>query len=173
LADAYEKHAKDLVRFCQSKTRNKQEAEDLMQETFLRTWKYLQAGKIVEDLRAFLYRVAENLTVDSSRRKREMSLDALQEQGFDPGHEPVERTRVTLDVESLINSVDRTQETRLLFMRYVEGLRPVDIAQRMGLPANTVVVRLHRAMQRLTKKVMRQQLQSETRRAAKRADSNP
>lgn len=161
-ADAYERYAKDIQRFCMSKGKNKQEAEDLMQETFLRTWKYLLDGNNVDDLKAFLYRVVENMIVDASRRKKELSLDVLQEQGFDPSHEPVDRLSQSIDVQQIILSADKKRDHNLLVMRYVEGLRPVDIATRIGVKPNVVVVQLHRAVQKLMKKfVVRQPVLSE------------
>ncbi len=51
LAEAYEKYADDIFRFCRNKVKSNDEAEDHMQEAFLRTWEYLQAGKTVDDLK--------------------------------------------------------------------------------------------------------------------------
>jgi RNA polymerase sigma-70 factor, ECF subfamily len=150
--DAYEQYANDILRFCKSKVKDLQEAEDLMQETFFRTWRYMQDGRSIDDLRTFLYRVAENLVIDLSRKKREVSLDELQEQGFDPTHEPIESMQQSMDVETLLASAERKQEFQLLTMRYVKGLRPVDIAHQTGLAPNTVAVRLHRAMRKLMRK---------------------
>ena len=41
-----------------------------------RTWLYLSQGKKIEYIRAFLYRVANNLIVDGSRKKQSSSLGA-------------------------------------------------------------------------------------------------
>lgn len=154
MGDAYERYADDIFRFCRSRVKDTEEAEDLMQETFLRTWEYVQSGKSVEELKTFLYRVAEHLIIDHVRRKKSVSLNQLQEQGFDPGHETVDGIQKSIDVERVLLTAEKKNEYRLLVMRYVEGMRPVDIAIQTGLAPNTVAVRLHRALQKLTRKAV-------------------
>lgn len=154
-ADAYERHADGVYRFCRHKVRGEQEAEDLMQETFLRTWEYLLAGNEIEDLKTFLYRVASNMMIDANRTKKgDVSFERLQEQGFDPGEERMDHVQLRMDAQSALLSVEKKQEYKLLVMRYVHGLRPKDIADRTGLAPNTVAVRLHRAMKRLSSRYL-------------------
>ncbi len=153
--EAYEAHADGIFAYCKGKLHHAAEAEDTMQETFLRTWEYLCEGNTVTDLKSFLYKVAENLVTDFQRKKKSVSLNELQEQGFDPGQETIGSVQQSLDVEKVLLSSEKKNEHRLLVMRYVHGLRPVDIAAQTGLTPNTVSVRLHRAMQRLTDKISR------------------
>src|SRR3989344_280465 len=81
---AYDEHADALFRHCLIRVRDREIAKDIVQETFSRTWKYLSEGKEVDYIRAFLYRVANNLIVDGSRKKKTSSLDALMEEdGFE------------------------------------------------------------------------------------------
>lgn len=154
MADAYERHADDIFRFCRSRVKDTDISEDLMQETFLKTWEYVRSGKEIEDLKTFLYRVAEHLIIDHIRRKKSVSLNELQEQGFDPGHETEDGIQKSIDVERVLLTAEKKNEYRLLVMRYVEGMRPVDIAVQTGLAPNTVAVRLHRALRKLTRKVV-------------------
>lgn len=56
---------------------NPQQAEDLTQEVFLRLYVYLHKGQTVNNIRAWVFRVAQNLAVDQQRRK-------LQFEGMDP-----------------------------------------------------------------------------------------
>lgn len=162
LADAYELYADDIFRFCRNKVKSNEEAEDLMQESFLRTCQYLQSGKTVEDLKTFLYRVAEHLVIDGFRKKKSLSLNELLEQGFDPGHETVDTMHQSLDVQKFLLTAEKKNEYRLLVMRYVDGLRPVDIALQTGLAPNTVAVRIHRAIQKLTKRVIQKKSAAQT-----------
>lgn len=81
---AYEAYADAIFRHCYFRVFNRELGKELMQETFLRVFEYLSKGNTVDNMRAFLYRVANNLIIDNVRRKKELSLDALNEQGFDP-----------------------------------------------------------------------------------------
>jgi RNA polymerase sigma-70 factor, ECF subfamily len=160
MAEAYRLYSTAIMRHCRIQGLNTATAEEVMQDAFLRTWEYIQSGNEVDNLKTFLFRVANNLMIDEMRRRnrrKEVSLDELQEKGFDPGQEDTEKVREKIDAEHVLNSMDRKKEFELLTMRYVEGLRPADIATMTGLPANTVAVRLHRALKRLGGKFVKMQ----------------
>src|SRR5690348_11175821 len=98
LAD-YEEYADALFRHCMIRVRDRDLAKDIVQETFSRAWLYLSEGKKIEHIRAFLYRVAGNLIVDHSRRKKSASLDKLMEEDdFEPRdesiREPIDRPAI-------------------------------------------------------------------------------
>jgi RNA polymerase sigma factor (sigma-70 family) len=66
---AYEAHARELFSFLARGARDDAEAEDLLQETFLRLAREVQAGRTPEQLRAWLYRVAANLLTSRFRHR--------------------------------------------------------------------------------------------------------
>lgn len=150
--DAYEAHADAIFRHCYFRVHDREEAQDLMQETFTRTWDYLAEGKTVDNIRAFLYRIATNLIIDRSRKKSSHSLDELTEGGLqiaDPqAHHQV---ATTVDVHQALKILDQLPDEQriLVTMRYVEDMRPKDIARILGLSENVVSVRLHRALKTL------------------------
>lgn len=158
MAEAYRLYSSAITRHCRIQGLNAATSEEVMQDSFLRTWEYLQSGNDVENLKTFLFRVANNLMIDEMRRRnrrKEVSLDELQEKGFDPTQDDTEKVQEKIDAAHVLQSMDRKKEFELLSMRYVEGLRPTDIAQMTGLPANTVAVRLHRALKRLGGKLVK------------------
>lgn len=73
---AYDEHSDALFRHVLIRVRDREVAKDIVQEAFSRTWLYLSEGKKIDYMRAFLYRVANNLIVDGSRKKKSASLDA-------------------------------------------------------------------------------------------------
>ena len=75
----YDLYHAPILRYCLWKCRDKESSQDLMQETFLRYWIFLQNKKEVLHIRAFLYRIANNLIVDEVRKKKEFSLDEMRE----------------------------------------------------------------------------------------------
>lgn len=153
---AYEQYADALFRHCYFRVYDRERAKELSQETFMKTWEYIAAGKTVDNIRAFLYRVANNLIIDLSRRKKETSLDDLSAMGFDPpntkGVDAITAAEAALSVERL-KDIDH-QYREVIVMRYVDGLTPKEIATILDETENAVSVRIHRGMKLLRKMIM-------------------
>lgn len=148
---AYDAYADAIFRYCFYRTYNRERAKDLMQEAFTRSWEYIASGKEVKNIRAFLYRVANNLIIDESRKKKMLSLDELHEQGFEPSYEERGRLELLADAKhakELLSALDEKQRDVIL-MRYVDDLTPKEIAEILGESENIVSVRLHRALKKV------------------------
>lgn len=149
--EAYETYNDAIFRYCYYQTSNREIALDLTQDTFLRTWEYLEKDIAVENIRALLYRIARNLVIDYRRKKKSQSLDALFETGLDFGHDERTLHEERFDVEEareLLNHLeDPYRETMIL--RYVEDFEVSEIAQMLQEPPNTISVRIHRAIEKL------------------------
>jgi RNA polymerase sigma-70 factor (ECF subfamily) len=155
-ADAYERHADAIFRNCHLQLGNRERALEMAQETFLRVWEYIKSGKEVRNFKTFLYRVSDNLVIDEIRRSKlreVVSLEDMQEQGFDPGEEQLDEVQRKLDVwRILLRYKNKSSEDyKLLRMRYILGMPPSAIAKIVGLPSNTIAVKLHRAVRSLEK----------------------
>jgi RNA polymerase sigma-70 factor (ECF subfamily) len=162
--EVYDEHADAIYRFCYFKLFDKEKAEELTQEAFMRTWEYLASGKEVDNLRAFVYRVARNSIVDYFRKKKELSLDDLHEQGFDASLEDAARWGDIIDGADAFQAIrllDEKYREALLF-RYADGLPVKEIASLCGESENVISVRLHRGLKQL-KEVLRQAPRKENR----------
>lgn len=149
---AYDSYADAIYRYCYFKVYDRERARELMQETFFKAWEYLQKGKEIENLRAFLYRTAHNLCVNEVLKNKPLSLDEMRENiGYDPeDHKQVSPERegeAALMMTKLAGLADNERE--VLQLRYVEGLPVKDIADALGEAPNTISVRIHRALARL------------------------
>ncbi len=151
---AYDAHSDALFRHCLIRVRDREVALDIVQETFSRTWLYLSEGKEVEFIRAFLYRIANNLIVDGARKKKSSSLDALMDDdGFevkdesikDPADIPAAREAMLM-----LKSLDEIYRTAIT-MRFIDEMTPREIAHALGVSENVVSVRIHRGIERLSK----------------------
>ena len=149
---AYEEHADALFRHCVVRVRDREFAKDIVQETFTKTWDYLGKGKKVDHMRAFLFRVANNLIVDYSRRKKSSSLDTMMdEDGFEVVDESVTNPADVPDARAamkLLDSLDEIYRT-VITMRFVDSLTPKEIAIALHVTENVVSVRIHRGIARL------------------------
>jgi len=150
---AYTEYGDAIFRFCLFHTRNRDIALDVTQETFTRTWQYLSEGKKIGQIRAFLYKVARNAIIDHSRKKKESSLDALLESGFDidGGIDEKEKRFALLDGKQIIEKLPLLEEKyqEALLLRFVEDLSIPEIAKIVGETKNNVAVRVHRALKML------------------------
>lgn len=148
---AYADFADAIFRHCAFRLMNRERGRDLMQETFLRFWVELNKGTDVLNIRAFLYKIANNLVIDDVRRKKEKSLDELQEAGWDPGEDQTQSMQDQMQFREILRVLKdiRPADRELIVMRFIDGLTPADIAEVLQEAPNTVSVRLHRAIKDL------------------------
>jgi len=151
LTVAHAEHAKGLNRHAFFKLHNRETGEDLVQDTFMKTWKYLVKGGKIEIMKAFLYHVLNNLIVDEYRKNKTASLDVLLEKGFEPGKDYSERLMNVLDGKAAIILIQRLPERyqKVMRMRYVQDLTLTEMALITGQSKNTIAVQLHRGLEKL------------------------
>lgn len=153
--EAYEAFADPIFRHCAFRLFHRERAKEIMQETFVRAWEYVAGGKNIDNVRAFLYRTANNLVVDEIRvrvSKPEQSLDALLEAGFEPGDDnDAKAMAAKVDIGRIRDALAAVDEPyrSALVMRYIDGLPPAEIAEITGESANAISVRLNRGVTKL------------------------
>ena len=154
---AYKAHADAIFRHCYFRVFSRERAQELTQDTFMRTWEYLARGKSVENMRAFLYRVATNLIIDESRKKKDVPLGALQEKGFDaPTPQSPKRMQDMLYGKFAKETLEQLDPLYrdAVYMRYIDDLTPKEIAEILGETENVVSVRIHRGVKQLREKLV-------------------
>lgn len=146
---AYDDFSDAIYRHCYFRISDHDKALDLMQETFMRTWQYISKGNKIKNLKSFIYKTANNLIIDQYRKKRNISLDALQDQGFEPREEP--KISFTADRKNITNLLNRLDEKykEIVVMRYIDDLSPKEISKLTGESQNVVSVRIHRAIKKI------------------------
>ncbi len=149
--EAYNQYGDAIFRYCFYKTSNREKSLDLVQDTFAKTWEYLLKGKEIGNLKAFLYRTANNLIIDYFRKKKMVSLDELEEAGFDPGFDKRDQMFNQFDGEIAFKAVESIEPIYkdVIIMRYVEELTIKEIAKILNEKENNISVRLHRGMEKL------------------------
>ncbi len=150
--EAYELHADALFRFSFFRLSDREKAKDIVQDTFVKYWEYMAADGQVLNVKAFLYRIASNAIIDNYRKKKEISLDILVEDGFDPAdvhsHQTITRSLDSKRALELVNKL-KTKEREVILLRYVDGLSVKEISEVLDERENTVSVKIHRALKDL------------------------
>ncbi len=147
---AYDDFNDDIFRFIFLKTRNREVALDLTQETFTKVWEYVEAGNQVGHMRGFLYQIARNLVIDHYRKKSTSSLEALSESGFDPAHDTKESADdfEVAEAMEIIDTLDPKYREPIL-LRYIDEMTIQEIAVMLGEAENTISVRIHRGLEKI------------------------
>lgn len=154
---AYEQNADAIFRFVYFRTRDREDAKDIVQETFLRTWRYLAEGNEIDQLRAFLFRTARNILYDMTKQyttRNTGSLDAFLEEGGDipapndgPGYDPLDIERAM----KLLDDLDPPEYKEAVHLRFIEELGVGEIAKILEVSENVVSVRINRGVAKLRK----------------------
>jgi RNA polymerase sigma-70 factor (ECF subfamily) len=142
----YESQARALWAYVYRVTGHGADADDIVQEAFLRL---LRAGPETDDTeqrRRFLYRVASNLVVDRWRVKKRD--ERVEEDG---AREPTRGGSSDSHDEDVARIFARltSRERALLWLAYVEGESHEEIAAALGLGKRSIKVLLFRARRRL------------------------
>src|SRR3989344_8561631 len=106
----YDKYADAIFRYCAFRIYDRERAKELMQETFTKTWEYLKKGNKVENMKAFLYKVAHNLCVNEIIRPKSFSLDEMREKvDFNPEDKKARSLESETDISLLIQKMKMLQ----------------------------------------------------------------
>lgn len=150
-ARAYHDYAQGLNTHAFFKVHDHTLGEDLVQDTFIKTWAYLVKGGKIDMMRAFLYHVLKDLIVDEYRKHKTDSLDGMFEKGFEPSIGDPARLANVFDGRKtvlLIAQLPRKYQ-KVMRMRYVQDLSIKEIALLTKQSRNTVAVQAHRGLAKL------------------------
>ncbi|MCM1036671.1 MAG: sigma-70 family RNA polymerase sigma factor [Bacteroides sp.] len=151
------RHQGRLLSYIMQLTGNRQQAEDIFQETFVKAIMTIRQGGYVESGKfgAWLSRIARNLFIDQFRQERAeptMSTDdadvdilnrkELSEQTIEDGMIDLQ---IRDDVRRLITLLPE-QQREVLVMRYYQGLSFKEIAEQTGVSINTALGRMRYAI---------------------------
>jgi RNA polymerase sigma-70 factor (ECF subfamily) len=154
--DLVDRHKDAVVTYLVRLTADRDRAEDLAQEAFLRLFR--SAGDYVEQgyLRAFLFRIATNLVRSEERRAKRLRLLMP----FLPREEHTEpaassgllRREMHREVSAAVAKLPLRYRVPLV-LHEIEGWTYVDIAQELGCREGTVKSRVHRGRLQLKEKL--------------------
>ena len=146
-------------------TDNRQEAEDVVQETFLRVFRNLDRYDENQKFSTWIFRIATNLCIDRLRkRKITYSLDAesTEHEGLDgyamlPGDERTPESELMLsETQRLVRDAIAALPVKyksVMVLRYMHDLSLQEIADILEIPVTTVKTRAHRGREFMRKKL--------------------
>jgi len=149
---------------------NVQEAEDIVQETFLRVFANLYRYNENQKFSTWIYRIATNLCIDRLRKRKAVySLDA--EMPDQEGREyyttlnskdptPEQQYVLSETQETIRRAIDSMPEKykAVILLRYMHDMSLQEIGEALDMPVTTVKTRVHRGREYLRKKLEGQKL---------------
>ncbi len=152
--DIFREHYQLVYRTAYSVTGSRQDAEDVLQTIFMRLLQREFPPDLLKNPKAYLYRAAVNLalnTVRSRKRQRlEDGVEHLEAPGGSSASDDEEIQRVLLDALAQL----KPRSVEILVLRYEHGYSDAEIAKILGKSRGTIAVTLYRTRARL-KKVLR------------------
>jgi RNA polymerase sigma-70 factor (ECF subfamily) len=149
-------------------TRSVEESEDLLQETYLKAFRYYERFEEGTNLKAWLFRIMKNTFINSYRKKRglpvHVEFDELQE-GFEEAlFETGRFDERDPEAELLVGEIDREVRDSLLSLPHdyrmavlmvdIQGLSYQEVAETLCVPVGTVMSRLFRGRKKLERTLL-------------------
>ncbi len=150
----YDRHSRRVFNFLLRSLRDRQIAENLLQETFLRVFAQRGQYRPTATFRTWLFTIARNLLIDQLRQRSgrpELENSEPLEAAADPGATPlqqVEAQELGERLQAVVLRLPPSQREVLLLSRFA-GLDHEEIARVTGASPTAVRVTLHRALRRL------------------------
>ena len=162
-SNIYKTHFAKLVRFSQAYALSKQEAENIVQDTFLYLWEHSEVVESLYDIKAFLFTSVKNRCIDFLRKQtinKSQSISSIEEselqlklfalQKFDENifFEP----NIELTIENAIQSLPEKCREIFVLSRF-DGLKYKEIASRLNISTNTIEGQISIALKKLREKL--------------------
>lgn len=162
-------HQPRLKSFIQNKVSNKEDAEDILQDVFYQLIKTVESNiNPIEQVTAWLYRVARNIIINKGKKKHEAELPIAQydDEGNvleefseilfnNDNHTPETeymRSLVWIALETALSELP-TEQREAFELTELDGLPAKEVAKTMDIPLNTLLSRKHYAIKHLRKRL--------------------
>jgi len=151
------RHKRKVFTYILIIVRNREQTEDLFQETFLKVFKSLKEGKYTDDghFLNWMMRIAHNLIIDNVRKEKRLKTVSRDDYDYDifnqrKFHESyseqvVVRNEVEHDVRRLIEKLPEVQK-QVVIMRHFMDMSFKEIAEETSVSINTALGRMRYAL---------------------------
>ena len=147
----YKEYYQRIYRYCKINLKRDVLAQDLCSETFVKAWKALPTFTQTKEgtFQAYLYRIARNLIIDLSRKKKEYKLEEYEE--IDTGEDFVEQIDKQDDAKKLKEVLNKLSdiERQIIILRYFEEMSHKECAKVLSMNEGALRVRTVRTIKKM------------------------
>ena len=151
LAEILRAYRRKVFGLAYSFVRNRETAEDVAQEVFIKVWRALPAFDARASLSTWIYTITRNTSLSALRDKRSSGkLEDASAQGTEPAIEPSTGSataEVAAENASLLRLVARLpdKQRQVILLFYMQEQSHQEVATMLAMPVGTVKTLLHRA----------------------------
>ena len=150
--ELYTYHVTKIYRYVYYNVHNKEHAEDITQEVFLKAWKTIGSCKGKEKtFSSWLYKIAHNLIIDKLRKsQKQVSHEAELPEDI---RDTSDRMEITLEQKDLLKVIDvlSPNQRQVILMKFIEDMDNREIAETMGKSTGAIRILQMRALETLRK----------------------
>lgn len=161
----YDQYSRMVYSVCFRMTGNKEEAEDVTQDIFIKVFNSINSFREDSKLSTWIYQITVNTCLNKLRKKKAINFLSLnfweEEKGENEmaadsltPREEIEKSEIQKIVQGAINTLPAKQKTAVILSRY-EELSYKEISKIMGVSLSSVESLLFRAKENLAKKLIR------------------
>lgn len=148
------RHQRLLTAHALRRVRHVEDADDLVQEAFIRAWERLGSLSDPGSFRAWIRRILDRLAIDRARSAgpRTGSDEGLEETLADDASSPEDELlgrELAARIDEALDALPPGRQREVMRLRFCEGLPIQDIADRLGVHTGTVKVHIFRSSRRL------------------------
>lgn len=137
-----------LRRYARALAGNRDDADDLVQDTLERAWAKSALWRGVADMRAWLFGIMHNLHVDAVRRPK-LATVSIDDDTPEVAVAPAQGERLAvLDLQAALELLP-VEQKQIVLLVALEDMAYADVAETLGIPIGTVMSRLSRGRERL------------------------
>ncbi|MFA9557600.1 RNA polymerase sigma factor [Evansella sp. AB-rgal1] len=154
----YELYSNQIFRYIFVMIRDRQQARDLMQETFLNAFKHINDFRGDSNPRTWLYQIARNVTIDYQRKKRPITYFITT---FSPvkSNEPTPQEILELgeDMDLLFQALSKMKPIyrEVIILRKLKEFSIKETAEILGWKESRVKTMLHRGLNELRQEMLK------------------
>jgi len=126
----------------------REDAEDAVQEGFLRAYQALDRFDSAQSFGAWLNRIVANAALDLSRRRKVRAAEELSDTHPDVFRDPAEDRELRERLQSALATLPERARA-VLVLHDIEGFTHAEIGELLGIPGGTARSDLHHARQKL------------------------
>ncbi len=148
LVKLWDQYSNRLLRFILSRVADQDEAEDILQEVFIRIHQHLCCLPELGKMQSWIYQIARNLIIDHYRGRRELVEipEDLQEEA--ESHEEDAEMEISLSLREIVDELPEPYRQALLLTEF-EGMRQKELAEYLGISFSGAKSRVQRAREKV------------------------
>lgn len=153
----YDKYINKIYRFVFLKVSSQEIAEDLTSEAFSRTWVVFKENQDeIKNVRAFLYKTANNLIIDHYREKGRTNVVSVNNPSIiDPTQDLEKHVLLNSDMNNVKQALVHLKEDyqNVILWHYLDDLPISEVSELLNRSEQATRVLLHRALKALKQKI--------------------